>query len=212
MIYEPALNLARNIAAKMPGEWRAFLPREDIEYLATIERADGLRLSISRSEGRGHCDPQERPPFGRDMPDLHGFGILGQDEKRPHASFAPDRSAKAICGQITRAVLTPYEPMWRLYLDKVRGKENDRDALASALGDICQTLGTQPHDYATARKMPDYGRCGLGRNTDGASGRFEFSQCQGGTVKVEMRNLTYGEARELARWIAGRNRPLGTRE
>jgi len=80
------------------------------------------------------------------------------------------------------------------------------------LSDVCQTLGTSPDNYPSARKGPNYGQCSLGRNADPAYGKFEFSQYQGGHVTAELRNLTFDEARALAQWIAGRNRPLGSRD
>lgn len=208
MSFEPALPLALNIAAAMGRDWSAYLARESIDHLATLERSDGLRLSISHRDGRGHCSPQEKSPFGdRSTPDLHGFGIIRSSDPRPNATFNPNKRIRLIVSDITRKVLVPFEPMRIEYIAKRDAKNEIRAKCHETATDIATAIGS--HVTGVGGQVdPDRLLLGLGAAHD-AYGRFEISTYMGGRVKVEMNNLTLDDAQDLALWMRSRNKPLG---
>lgn len=201
-----ALWTATKIAMHLPGgPWVATLAREDLKHYALLERIDGLTLYLRISEGFAHVGTQEAPPFSRDVPDLHGFGILAHDAPRIKTSFNPQRAPKTVAKQIVRVVLEPYLKLWPEYRRRLKNTISNRDAMDEAMAEICSLLGLSPHPHfnsADSKRATFY-------NQDGASGLFEFSTYRGGSVKVSLDRLTLDDAKALAVWIKSRNKPLG---
>lgn len=207
-----ALELATAVAPHLTGHWVALTIRETLDHIATLHRpADDVRLTIRLGgyDKRGHCTPQEQPVFDdQKIPDLHGSGTLAANEKRPKASFDPNRPPKAIATQIDRAVLWPYMAIRPTYLAKTDRTLASRAELRSAVDDICATLGTTESDW---NKTPTKSRIGIPHQPEGAFGHFALTAYGDGMVAVELHHMTFDDARALAAWIAGRNKPLGVK-
>lgn len=201
--------LATKISMHLPGgPWSPTLARDDMTHYALLTRLDGQTIYVRLHEGKATAGTQEKPVFARDTPDLHGFGILKHDEPRIKTSFNPNRDPKAIAGQIARNVLAPFDRVWPEYQRRLAVMYQQRDELAQAYQEIAELMGLRQHPHFSS---PDRLQ-GSFYVQDAATGTVEFSTYRGGSVKVELNNLTFDDARALARWIAGRNQPLGTKE
>lgn len=196
--------LAQAIAQNLPQDWTVETPQYD--HLQTIVRRDGLALYVRLTQGRGYCSPNERHGFTKQHPDLHGAGVLRSDDRRPVASFDPNRQGKAIATQVQRVVVKPFEALRPAYLAKMNALDDSRRTLQQAVVECCAIMQTSVYENGRD-DGPDRKTIGLGPNHK-AYGQFDFSGYSA-SVNVKLHNLTFDDAKALAQWLATRNKPLG---
>lgn len=212
--------IARAICAHLPFAHRIVITTPDemdkgSAHLLVIRESDGLPIWLRC----WHHDARFLAGIGEkirqsgfeDVPDMHGFGILKHDEKRPECTMAANRSPAQMAREVMRKVVEPAGKLWPAYLDRVGQHRGARDARKEAAKE-CRRLLNDGYDYDRhphrGNRETEYACIGGAFRTGRAYGGFEFQH--GNTVKLEIHSLTHEDAIALSQWIATRNRPLGT--
>lgn len=147
---------AAEVAQHLPGNW-TFEPRPDefgpLRFGTFVNADDGMRLRAWAGDIR--YAKEARCEFSPAIPDDAKGGrrcwrdvVPARSGSTPECTAAIGRSAKAVAGQVTRAVILPYREQFAGIVERTQ-KAADEEATANAFyAKLCASLGyeARPHD------------------------------------------------------------------
>lgn len=196
--------LMPQVAAAMPGEWT--ITRSSDWYAIMQRQSDGLEIGGTFSAYKASGKVEFRPSVPLDETgggmSLKTWGVIPYDAKPPSRSVSLERTPDAIAKDVTKHVLTPYEP---LYAEIVKRKAERTDSRAQWLADA-KRIAAHIGDRMPAPHNIGSDRINLGSRYGGnGSLPLWLTVNIGGRHTAEIRNLSAEDAIALADWLKSRN-------